>query len=96
MEIKEFFIEVDGAKLFCRTAGEGDPLIVLHGGPGLSQDCLLPQMMQLAKNHFVIFYDQRASGQSEGALDPESINLDRFVEDLGSVLKRLSIVGCKR
>ena len=82
-EIKEGFVSVKDGKLFYRTAGKGLPLIVLHGGPGLSQDYLLPQLYKLAENNFVIFYDQRGSGKSlETKLDEKHINIDQFVEDL--------------
>lgn len=82
-EVKEGFISVKDGKLFYRMAGKGLPLIVLHGGPGLSQDYLLPQLYKLAENNLVIFYDQRGSGRSlETKLDEEHINIDQFVEDL--------------
>ena len=54
---KELFIPVDGAKLFCRVFGQGKPIIVLHGGPGLGQNYLLPQMSALGKFSHAIFYD---------------------------------------
>jgi proline iminopeptidase len=63
---KETFVEHNNAKIFCKTAGAGNPIIVIHGGPGLSSDYLLPQMSELAKTHFVIFYDQRGCGHSSG------------------------------
>jgi len=64
---KELFIPVNNAKLFCRTFGaESTPLIVLHGGPGLGQQYLLPQMAELGKFSFAIFYDQRGTGNSTG------------------------------
>ncbi len=82
-EIKEGFISVKDGKLFYRTAGNGLPLIVLHGGPGLDQEYLLPQLYRLAENNLVIFYDQRGSGRSlETKLDEKHINIDQFIEDL--------------
>jgi hypothetical protein len=42
--ITEGWIDSDNAQIFCHTIGKGKPLIVLHGGPGLSQDYLLPQL----------------------------------------------------
>ena len=58
--------------------GKGDPIIVLHGGPGLDQTYLLPQISRLAKNHQVIFYDQRGSGQSvSDMLDPSLMTLNK-------------------
>lgn len=82
-EVKEGFVSVKEGRLFYRMAGKGLPLIVLHGGPGLSQDYLLPQLYKLAENNLVIFYDQRGSGRSlETKLDEQYINIDQFVDDL--------------
>jgi proline iminopeptidase len=82
-QVKEGFVSVKNGKLFYRAAGKGVPLIVLHGGPGLDQDYLLPQLYKLAENNLVVFYDQRGSGRSlETKLDEKHINIDQFVEDL--------------
>jgi proline iminopeptidase len=85
--IKESFIEVEGAKLFSRTIGKGKPLIVIHGGPGLSQDYLQPQLYKLAEDNLVIFYDQRACGRSTGEVSLETINMKTFVEDIEAIRK---------
>ncbi len=85
-EVKEGFVSVKDGKLFYRMTGKGLPLIVLHGGPGLSQEYLLPQLYKLAENNLVIFYDQRGSGRSlETKLDEKHINIDQFVEDLDTL-----------
>lgn len=91
-ELKEGFVSVKEGKLFYREAGKGVPLIVLHGGPGLSQDYLLPQLYKLAENNLVIFYDQRGSGRSlETKLDADHINIDQFVEDLETLRTSLGL-----
>ena len=92
------FVETNQAKLFCRSMGKGPPLIVLHGGPGLSQEYLLPQMNKLAEDHFVIFYDQRGSGRSENGNEASFIQLNVFVDDLEAIqkaygLQKVSILG---
>lgn len=97
-EIKEVFIDVDQARLFCRVLGKGEPLVIIHGGPGLSQDYLLPQLKKLAENNLVIFYDQRGSGESIGSIDPKSIQMSNFVNDLDEIrkafgFKQISILG---
>lgn len=96
--MKEVFIDVDKAKLFCRVLGKGDPLVVLHGGPGLSQGYLLPQLKKLAENNLVIFYDQRGCGESIGSIDPNFIQMSNFVKDLDGIreafgFKQISILG---
>ena len=97
---KEVFVDVKGAKLFCQVMGEGKgkPVIVIHGGPGLGQGYLLPQMAKLAEKHEVIFYDQRASGKSTGEINEDTMRLDTFVEDLDAVrqafgLKKVTLLG---
>ncbi len=96
--VMESFVQAGDAQLFCSTLGQGKPLIVLHGGPGLSQDYLQPHLEELGKHHFVIFYDQRGSGKSTGEINPEDMNLETFIEDLDQVrktynLETVSILG---
>jgi proline iminopeptidase len=97
-QLKEVFVEVDGAKLFCRTSTHGAPIVVIHGGPGLCQEYLLPYIEKLADSNFVIFYDQRGCGRSSGALNAESINLKTFLNDLESIrkffgYKKITVLG---
>ena len=72
-------------------------LLVLHGGPGAHHDYLLPQMLELATDHELIFYDQRGGGRSRTA-GREPITWQVHVEDLAAVASELiqgplSIVG---
>jgi len=40
-------------------------ILVLHGGPGAHHDYLLPQMLELAHDYELMFYDQRGGGRSK-------------------------------
>lgn len=96
--IKETFVPSGEAKLFCRVTGQGKPLIVIHGGPGSGQDYFLPHMYDLAKNNFVIFYDQRGAGRSPGEINEDTMAISAFVEDLEVLRKafnfdKISILG---
>ncbi|NNE08845.1 MAG: alpha/beta fold hydrolase [Gemmatimonadetes bacterium] len=89
---------LNGADLFVRVIGSGEPIVVLHGGPGLDQSYFLPQMEGLAENHTLIFYDQRASGRSGSDLDSTDITLDLFIRDIDAVrahygLERMNLMG---
>lgn len=86
---REVFVNVDDDQIFCRIMGSGDPIIVIHGGPGLSQDYLLPQMAILAKSNLLVFYDQRGCGFSLGKVDDKTITIKNFLEDLESIRKAL-------
>ena len=73
------------------------PVLVLHGGPGASHDYLLPQMLALAAERELVFYDQRGGGRSKTD-DRAPIVWRTQVEDLGRVvgelgLEPLTIVG---
>lgn len=97
-ENKELFVEVPNEKLYCHVMGQGNPLIVIHGGPGLTQDYLLPQMSKLAENHLVIFYDQRACGRSTGNITRDDMQISTFVSDLEHIrkffgLRQISLLG---
>lgn len=72
-------------------------LLVLHGGPGAHHDYLLPQMLALAGDYDLLFYDQRGGGRSKTD-DRTPItwrthvdDLDRVVEELGA--SPLTLVG---
>ncbi|MEP6906329.1 MAG: alpha/beta fold hydrolase, partial [Gemmatimonadales bacterium] len=72
-------------------------LIVLHGGPGASHDYLLPQMLHLAEQYDVLFYDQRGGGRSKSD-DREPVTWRTHVDDLAAIVRELardplSIVG---
>jgi proline iminopeptidase len=93
------YMEADDALLFFRSVGKGTPLIVLHGGPGMSHDYLAPQVTQLLADDLrLIFYDQRASGRSTGLEDTTRLTMVQFVEDLEQVrralgLERMNLLG---
>jgi len=86
---KQKTIEINGVEHFFTIKGnsEGEPIIFLHGGPGLSHNYLLPYFDELAANYQLIFYDQRGSGKSAFPKDTTSINIATFVEDIEGIRK---------
>lgn len=90
MNENDYMLNSGEASLFFKVIGEGDPLIVIHGGPGLSHDYLLPGMKELAKNHRVIFYDQRGCGRSSCDLST-SLSIEAFLADLEAIRKALQV-----
>ncbi|HWE43947.1 MAG TPA: alpha/beta fold hydrolase [Gemmatimonadaceae bacterium] len=76
---------------WCRYGVPGaPPLLVLHGGPGASHDYLLPQMLELAKGHELVFYDQRGGGRSKTD-DREPVTWRTQVEDLEALVAELGL-----
>jgi proline-specific peptidase len=70
------------------------PLVVLHGGPGLSHHYVLPfKELHTRFNIPVIFYDQIGIGESSHLKDvpKEFWTLDLFMDELDNVLEHLGI-----
>ncbi|TAH41543.1 MAG: alpha/beta fold hydrolase [Bacteroidetes bacterium] len=94
----EGYIPVQGGNLFFTGIGEGEPLVLVHGGPGLDHSYFLPQMELLAKKYKLIFYDQRACGKSSVNVGTETLNMNQFVEDLEALrkffkLEKMNLLG---
>lgn len=80
--MKNKIITSGSADLFTCSQGNGTPVIVIHGGSGLSHDYLL-ELLPLSEHHQLIFYDQQACGRSSG----QDINMPTFVKDLECIRK---------
>ena len=95
----EGYITVNGVAHFYRTVGHGEPFVVLHGGPGMWHDELFPYFDDLARDHRVIFYDQRGNGRSlMPEITKENFTVDWLVSDLDELrnawgFDRLGIIG---
>jgi len=83
---QEAFVQVPGGRVWCRIFGrdQGVPLLVIHGGPGLTHDYLEP-LNQPGNERPVVFYDQLGAGKSDRPTDVELWRLQRFVEEVGTV-----------
>ncbi|MCH8345740.1 MAG: alpha/beta fold hydrolase [Chloroflexi bacterium] len=75
--------------LHCTQEGEGLPLIVHHGGPGLDQTIIAPHLSPLAQHVQLICYDHRGSGRSASPQGQDPYKIDRFVDDLDALAKTL-------
>lgn len=89
---------VNGTHLYYEIIGQGDPLFVLHGGPGGSHRYFLPYLEALSDEYQLFLYDQRGTGLSDGKLDLAAISIDQFVEDLEALriafgLEKISVMG---
>ena len=82
---------VNGTELFVTRLGEGEPIIVVHGGPMLEHGYLLPHLEPLAETHELILYDQRLSGRSAPQADSASIRLQTYVDDIEALRVNLGL-----
>ncbi len=88
---KEGYKKVNGIELFYQSIGVGEPLIVLHGGPGMDGSYFHPFIDPLGETFKIINYDQRASGKSSGISDTLKLTADQFVEDIEGLRKAFGI-----
>lgn len=84
-------VSINGTELYCKIIGSGEPVVILHGGPGLDHTYLLPHFLALADKYQLIFYDQRGGGQSSINVDTASISMENFIEDLEGIRKHFEV-----
>ncbi len=89
--VEEGHLEINGTSLFYKTMGSGEPIVVLHGGPGFDHRQFLPYIWELAERHKVILFDQRGTGLSSGPIDATSISIDSFIADIEGVREAFGI-----
>ena len=88
----EGFIEVTGGKVWYEIVGGGTgiPLLMLHGGYGVSSIYLKP-LEALADQRPVVFFDQLGCGNSPGPSDTSLWTIEKFVEQIAAVRKALNL-----
>lgn len=82
----------DGYELFVVEVGGGDgtPLIVLHGGPGLDHTHLRPWLDPLGDERPVLYVDERGQGRSD-RINPEVLSLAVFARDVDLLAEALGL-----
>jgi proline iminopeptidase len=87
-----YVISGDSVRLYYRMFGNGpDTIVVLHGGPGMTMDYLMPDLAPLRTRHTLIAYDQRGSGRSPAPHDSAHISLTKHLSDLDVIRRRFRI-----
>lgn len=91
LKIEEGFVDARGVLIYYKAFGQGDPLLIVHGGPGASHDYFLPYLLPLARTNRLIFIDERGSGQSQKMEDTSAYTVENMVEDVEAVRKTLDL-----
>jgi proline iminopeptidase len=82
----------DGVALFVHEVGEGFPVIVLHGGPGLDHTHMSPWLDALGDDFRLLYVDERGQGRSD-RVDPASLSLESFANDVDLLAGALGLDG---
>ena len=88
---QEGFVDANGVIIYYTTLGRGEPLMILHGGPGASHDYFLPYLLPLARHNRLVFIDERGSGRSQKLEDPAGYTIENMVEDVETVRQALNL-----
>jgi proline iminopeptidase len=72
--------------------GEGEPVLIINGGPGMNSNGFISLAKIIGETHKAIIYDQRGTGQSKmSRIDNTTITMDAMVRDIESIRKHLKI-----
>ncbi len=88
-----------GMDVYYRTFGNGEPLLIIGGGPGDTSDRYLSLCEVLSENNQCILVDQRGTGKSLPAvIDSSTITIALTLEDFEAIrkkrgLKKWNILG---
>lgn len=82
---------IHGRGTYCRVIGQGEPLVVVHGGPGLAHDYLFKPFSRLAGKRRLVFYDQMGNGLSDGFREGEKVGVADLVEELEGVRQAFAL-----
>ena len=82
----------DGVSLNVEDVGDGFPLIVLHGGPGLDHSMFRPYLDPLGDEFRLLYVDERGQGRSD-RVDPETLSLEVFARDVDLLAEALGLEG---
>src|SRR6476659_7997545 len=84
-------VKIGDTRLYVVERGQGYPIVVLHGGPGLDHHEFADYLDPLAdRGYRLILLDQRASGRSPHC-DPRTWTLETMAEDVVSLARSMGL-----
>ncbi|HUH74016.1 MAG TPA: alpha/beta hydrolase [Chitinophagales bacterium] len=99
---KMYHVKTDGIALPVRVAGNENSdvaLIMTHGGPGGSSQTFrfTEGIRGMEEDYKVIYWDQRASGMTQGNPPKSEITIEQYAEDLDAIVEfTRQVVGAKK
>ena len=91
-------VHIGDTRLWVEREGEGEPLLLLAGGPANSHLTFHPAFSALADEYEVIYVDYRGRGRSDPVTDYRTITFERDVADIEALrdalgLERMHVYG---
>src|SRR4029077_18575783 len=85
------YTTVHGHKIWYESEGQGEPLVLIPGGPGGRHNYFHPYFSALSSHFRVIYYDPFGTGKSDRAKNPKEYSLAQEVEDIEVLRKNLNL-----
>ena len=86
------FIETDNGVIHYKKYGNGEPLLIINGGPGLDSEGFTQLAELLSDKYMTILFDQRGTGKSElKQVDSTTVTMDLMVKDMETIRNYLKI-----
>jgi proline iminopeptidase len=89
-EQRRRLVSLPDTRLFVVERGEGYPVLVLHGGPGLDHHMFGDYLDSLADSYRLILVDQRSQGGSDPA-PPDTWTLKHMADDVSALAAALGL-----
>jgi pimeloyl-ACP methyl ester carboxylesterase len=89
--MSERIVERDGVRLVVEEAGEGIPVVLLHGLTATRRYVVMGSRSLERSGHRVVAYDARGHGQSSAAPWPNAYGYDELARDLRAVMDACGI-----
>ncbi len=90
VETDSNYVMVNGIEMFYREAGEGTPIILIHGWP-LSSRLFAGNISALAEDYHVIAPDLRGFGKTEMMGNPSEMRIEGYAQDVLAMMDELGI-----
>lgn len=90
-EPEEIELDADGVTLSVQRAGEGVPVVLLHGLTATRRYVVMGSRSLERSGHLVISYDARGHGRSSPAPEPQAYGYELLTHDLTAVLDALGL-----
>ncbi|MNJ91256.1 AB hydrolase superfamily protein YvaM [compost metagenome] len=87
------YLKVNGTDIYYETYGEGEPLVLLHGGGSDIQVSFGRGIPTLAKHFKVIAFDEQGHGKSPASDRP--FGFENTARDIAEALKQLNVQKAK-
>lgn len=86
------YVDIGDTRLWVLEVGQGHPILLLHGGPGLDHTQFRPWLDPLSDRFRVIYVDQRSQGRSDPA--PEATwTLRQMSDDVSKLARAMDLAS---